>query len=90
MTGEARLRLRPAAALWREVHGETIVLQLDQSQYLGVNAAGTVLWPALVAGATRDELVGRLLSAYAIGQDQAALDVDAFLLACRAHNLLEP
>ena len=87
---DARVRLRASAAVWREDGGQTVVLQLEQSQYLALNEAGSVLWQALVGGATPAELVGRLTATYDISRDQAAADVEAFLSACRDHDLLEP
>jgi hypothetical protein len=84
-----RLRLRESTAVWREVDDETIVLKLDSSMYLGVNAAGTVLWNALSEGATRDELVERIRREFEVEEAVARSDVDAFLAACRAHDLLE-
>jgi hypothetical protein len=84
-----RIKVREGAAAWREVEGETIVLQLESSLYLGINAAGTVLWPAMVEGATADDLTDRLASAFSIDRSRAAADVETFLALCREHNLLE-
>lgn len=90
MTTETRVRLRDGAVAWQEVEGETIMLELRTSTYLGVNPSGTVLWSALVEGATASELAGRLVAEYKISDEQAIGDVEAFLADCRGRDLLEP
>ena len=85
-----RLKLREGAASWREIDGETILLDLDSSKYLGLNRAGTVLWPAIVHGSSREELIARLVTEFDLETVRAASDVDAFIAACRDRNLLEP
>jgi hypothetical protein len=83
------IKLRQGAASWREIDGETILLDLDTSKYLGLNRAGSALWPAIVHGSTRDELVSRLATEFDLETDRAANDVDAFVAMCRQRNLLE-
>ena len=55
-----RLRVRAEAVEWRTVEGEIVALDLRRSLYLAINPSGATLWPALVEGASRDELVERL------------------------------
>lgn len=84
-----RVKLREGAVAWQEVEGETILLDLASSTYLGVNASGTLLWSALAEGTSRAAMVERLTSSFDVSAEQAAIDVDAFLLDCRGRNLLE-
>jgi hypothetical protein len=83
------IKLREGCTAWREVEDETVVLHLDSSTYLGVNAAGTLLWRAMTRGATRSDLVEQLVSTFGIEGDRAAADVDAFIDDCRRRGLLE-
>jgi hypothetical protein len=83
------LRLRAGAVEWRELDGELVALEHERSLYLTANPAGTLLWRELVTGATRSDLVGALLSTYAVASDVAEEDVDAFVATARAHGLLE-
>lgn len=85
----ARVRLRDDAVVWREIDGETVVLDLGSSRYLSVNGAGTVLWPALVRGTTPTALADLLVASFGIDEEQARVDVAAFLDVCRARDLLE-
>ncbi|MGH2705323.1 MAG: PqqD family protein [Actinomycetota bacterium] len=88
MPREDVLRLRPNALTWLEVEGEVVALDTRTSTYLAVNAAGAVLWPALEAGATRGELVRRLVEGFALDESTASADVEAFLQALESHDLL--
>jgi hypothetical protein len=82
------VKLRTGELSWREFDGETVLLDLAGSKYLTVNAAGTVLLKQLVGGCTRDDLVTALVDAFGIPTDQAAADVDAFVLKLEAKELL--
>jgi hypothetical protein len=84
------LKLREGAVAWQHVDGETILLDLAASTYLGINQSGSVLWPALVDGSTRRDLVTRLCETYDVTEEVAAMDVDAFLRTCQEREFLEP
>ena len=45
--------------------GETLLVDLKRSVYLGVNGSATVLWRKLAEGTDRDELVAALERVYA-------------------------
>jgi hypothetical protein len=83
-----RLQLRSEGLEWREIEGEIVALDRRSSRYLAVNRTGTALWPALREGATREELIGRLVSAYDVDEETAGRDLDAFLAALRERDLL--
>lgn len=48
------------------------------------------MWTALAEGATRDELVDRLIETFDIERTRAAADVDAFTAELRSRDLLVP
>ena len=84
----SELRLRDTDLHWREIDGEVIALEARGSTYLAANGAGTLLWRALVAGATRERLVDELVSVYGIERDRAVADVDGFVAALAEQGLL--
>jgi hypothetical protein len=86
---ETRYKLRDADLDWREVEGELVALDLRESRYLAVNRSGRVLWGALAAGATHEELVASLVQEFELEPDKAAADVDAFTSELEARGLLE-
>jgi hypothetical protein len=84
-----RIRLRSEQVAWREVEGEIVALDVGRSLYLSANRTGALLWPALAAGTTRDELVATLTAAFELDAATAGADVDAFVDALRREELLE-
>ena len=82
-------RLREGTAVWREVDGEAVVLDVDAAEYLAANATGTLLWRAMATGATRGQLAAALSDAYGIDAAEAAQDVDDFVVDCRGRGFLE-
>lgn len=84
-----RVRLRPGAVEWREVDGELIALDLGSSTYFAVNSTAASIWPALVEGATREDLIAQLTAKFGIDDATAARDLDAFLGQIAERGLLE-
>lgn len=84
-----QLKLREGAVAWQEIDGETVLLDLEHSRYLGVNASGTLVWRALAAGTTRGQLVAQLQREFGISEAQAGGDVDSFIAGCADRNLLQ-
>ena len=85
---ESRLTLRDADLDWREVEGELVVLDLRESRYLAINRTGQVLWTILLEGATREELITRLIEEFEIERPRAASDVDSFTSELESRGLL--
>ncbi len=83
------LRVRADAVEWRQVEGEIVALDLRRSLYLAINPSGAALWPALVEGASREELVDRLCAEWGIDRAAAEPDVDGFLSELAEHDLLD-
>jgi hypothetical protein len=82
------LKLRDTDLHWREIDGEIVALEARGSRYVAANGAGTVLWRALVAGATRETLAEELVRAYGIDPERAQTDVARFVAALSAQGLL--
>lgn len=82
------MRLRSADVTWRELEGETVILDLAASRYLTTNRSGALLLRLLVEERSRDELVAALTAEYGIDRDRAATDVGAFTDRLRDHQLL--
>jgi hypothetical protein len=82
------LRLREADLHWREIDGEIVALEARSSRYVAANGAGAVLWRALVAGSTREQLADELVAAFGIDRERAAADADRFVAELAAQGLL--
>lgn len=83
-----RFKLRAEALEWRVIDGEVIALLTGTSTYIGINPAGTAMWPALAEGATRDQLSALLQDRFRIDPDLAGRDTDLFLASLQEHDLL--
>jgi hypothetical protein len=83
-----RLRLREDAVRWREIDREVVAVDLVSSIYLTTNESGVRLWRRLADGATTDELVDELVEAFGIEWERAAADVQSYVDALDARNLL--
>ena len=76
---------------FRQVGDEGVVLDLVRSVYFGLNRTAGLLWPHLLAGATRDDLVAVMTAAEpTLPADQAALEIDGFLRDVESQGLLTP
>jgi hypothetical protein len=82
------VRLRTDGITWQEIDGELVILDLNRSTYLTTNASGTFLAKHLVEERTRDELVAALEQEFSIERERAESDVDAFVGALGAKQLL--
>lgn len=89
MSDAQLIKVRDDAAVWREIDGETVVLDLTSAQYLGLNRSGTRLWSAIVAGSTEDDLIAVLVQDFDVSPERAAVDVQDFLALCRKRGLVE-
>lgn len=83
------LRLRETDLQWRAVEGEVVALDVQGSQYLGVNGSGAALWDMLAAGTTRAALVDQLQTRHALEASTAAQHVDTFLDQLRELKILD-
>jgi hypothetical protein len=88
MMPEILLKLRQSDLDWREVEGEIVALDLRESRYLAINRTGQALWAALAEGASRDDLIERLVGNFDIERARAAVDVDAFTTDLESRGLL--
>lgn len=82
------LGLAEGSLMWREVEDEVIVLDKRTWTYMGINGSGALLWKKIAEGANPAVLVECLRETYAIDEQTAARDVDAFLAMMKTHDFL--
>ena len=68
----------------REVAGSFIVVAVggavkDFNGIINLNETGAFLWKILESGATKEELLDKLLAEYDVDEETARKDVDAFI-----------
>jgi hypothetical protein len=84
-----RLSLRGDDLAWRTVDDELTAIDVRDSTYLSSNDSGLLMWNALAAGTTREELAASLVEEYGIDAGTASRDVDAFLADLKERGLLD-
>lgn len=78
----------------REVAGEIIVIPvghtaLNFNGMICLNAVSAQIWSGLQAEKTRDEILELILGEFEVSREEAAADLDSFLLKLRESDLLE-
>jgi Coenzyme PQQ synthesis protein D (PqqD) len=71
------------------IDGETIVIDLASGTYYSLQGAGPVIWNAIAAGESPDQVADRLAVAYPDEPDAAAT-VRSFVAELQAEGLLVP
>ncbi|NHC45921.1 PqqD family protein [Motilibacter aurantiacus] len=82
------MRIRSEGLAARSFDAETVVLDLEKSQYLTLNETGSLLYELLRQERTMDELVDAVVAEYSVDRATALRDVEAFVAALREHGLL--
>lgn len=78
----------------REVAGSYVVVAVGKrsEQFNGMvnmNETGAFLWKLVEQGASRDELLSRLLETYEAAEEKAEQDVDKFISILQQNDFVE-
>ncbi|MBQ7950757.1 MAG: PqqD family protein [Clostridia bacterium] len=76
----------------KEVAGSYIVIpvgQVDFTAMITVNETGAFLWEQLMDGSTVEELCANMVREYAIDEQTAKRDIEAFIQILSDNSLLE-
>jgi hypothetical protein len=68
-------------AVFRELDGESVVLNLETGMYFGLDAVGTVIWRAIEPKGQLRQALERVLAEF--DAEQAAAETDLMELAAR-------
>jgi hypothetical protein len=83
--------LRPSAdAVFRELEGEAVILDLGSGRYFGLNRVGTRVWTLLDAGLPVDAIVAAISDEYDAEPQRIARDVRTLLDELVARGLIVP
>jgi len=75
--------------LFRELDGESVLLNLDTEAYLGLNEMGTRIWIAVVAAPSIQAAFETLLGEYAVAPDVLHHDIETLVGQLLEHGLVE-
>lgn len=85
---ETRVRCR-AGVFYREIAGESVLLNVDGGQYFALNEVGTAIWNRLSGGAALGEVRDALLERFEANPDGVWDDLVALVRELLAHELVE-
>lgn len=74
--------------LFRELHGETVILNLDTGYYFGLDEIGTRMWLLLHEHRDLNEVLGVMLAEYNVQADTLQNDLLRLAGELSAHGLI--
>ena len=75
--------------LFREIEGESVLLDPDQGTYYTLNETGTAVWNLIEEPTPVTGLIATLLEQYEVTPEQAKSEVDKLLQDLQEHRLVE-
>jgi hypothetical protein len=78
----------PEHVLTRRVEGETVLLNLDNEEYYGLDDVGTRLWELIEKGTTFAEAVDAMLGEYDVERGVLERDLTALTVDLQKNGLL--
>jgi hypothetical protein len=79
----------PETVLFRELDGESVLLNLDTESYLGLNEVGTHMWSVLTRSPTIQEAYDELQTEYDVAPDVLRQDMENLLGQMLEHGLIQ-
>ena len=78
----------PATVLFRELDGESVLLNLETESYLGLDDVGTRMWMLFTAEPSIQAAYEKLLAEYDVTPDALRRDVEVLLGQMLEHGLI--
>ena len=78
----------PNKVLWRNIDGETIVLNLDNGHYYSLNKTGTFVWTMIEEKYSLEEIILKVVKKFHIVSDIAKEDVTSLVKVLLKEGLL--
>lgn len=78
-----------STTLFRELDGETVLVDIDSGTYFGLDEVGTFIWQQIDEGTAVADIPARMTEAFEVEVDVARADLEAFLEQLLAKGLIE-
>ena len=79
-----------STTLFRELDGETVLVDIDSGTYFGLDEVGTFIWNQIDEGLAIADIPARITEAFEVEEDVARTDLDTFLQQLLEKGLVEP
>ena len=88
MQGVNRVPVIEDAVTWADLEGESVLLNVLDGVYFGLNDVGTMIWKLISEGLAEDQIVARLLADFEVTSEDLQKDVAAFLQTLEEKKLI--
>ena len=78
----------PESVLFRELEGESVLLNLETESYLGLDEVGTRMWTVLTSTPSIEAAYEILVGEYAVDPDTLHRDIETLLKQLLEHKLV--
>jgi hypothetical protein len=85
---EAPIRIRKDV-VFRELEGELVLLNLNTGVYFGLDSVGSAIWRLIDGFRSASEIVTAMTEEYDVDAATCRADLDRFLDALRANDLID-
>jgi len=72
----------------RDLEGESVLLNLQNGQYFGLNEVGSRMWAVLAQSETIEAALQTLLAEYEVSPEELRADLEALILELEAARLI--
>lgn len=86
---DAQVRV-PEGVLFKDLAGETVLLNLNTGVYFGLDPIGTRIWQLLQAGRSLSQILATLLDEFDVEPARCEADLIRLITSLLEHGLLEP
>lgn len=81
--------LKKSSVVWRDLDGESVLLDLDSGSYFSLNKVGTLIWGLFNDGKSVSEAVAAVHGAYEVDEKAALSDVVDLASRLISENLIQ-
>lgn len=81
--------LKKSSVVWRDLDGESVLLDLDSGSYFSLNKVGTLVWGLFNDGKSVREAVSAVCGAYEVDEKEALSDVIDLASRLMSENLIQ-
>ena len=88
MQGVKRIPVIEDAVTWADLEGESVLLNVLDGVYFGLNEVGTMIWKLISEGLPEDQIAVRMLADFEVTLEDLQKDVKDFLQILEEKKLI--
>lgn len=74
--------------IWREMDGETVLLNPMTGRYFGLNTVACSFWTRVDGAASLENIIDQLLEEYDVDRDTLKTDIDSLIASMLEYELI--